>query len=334
MAAELSQENETLKRIGLWGAPGSGKTTYLAALNVAVSLAPKDMMLFGVDTEATDFLADHTEMLVTDRQFPAATQIQRPLNWALNTTVDRPQRKLMKTVMVPQPYRLNINLLDAPGGQFGSRPTAAPTSRLGLDDDDDNATSGAGAGDDEFLMEHLNMCDGIVLLIDPIRERATGDAFAYFNRTLLRITQLKYGQGDRAPGRLPQHLAVCITKFDEPEVYSMARRGGYTTMRRTNGTYLPAVGDNQAVPFFESFCRAAQRGNAKLISSAINQYFMPDRVKYFVTSAIGFYMAPGRAFREQDFMNTVRVSDQGTRIRGEINPINVVEPLLWLCQNL
>jgi energy-coupling factor transporter ATP-binding protein EcfA2 len=330
MVAEISQENETIKRIGLWGAPGSGKTTFLAALNVAVQLAPKDMMLYGRDDEATDFLADHTDMLVTDRIFPSATRSQRPLSWALHTTVERPQRRWGKTVMVPSPYRLNIELLDAPGGQYGRGPAAAPSARTGLDDDDGNAVGG---DDEDFLMEHLNMCDGIVLLIDPIRERVSGDAFSYFNRTLLRITQLKYSQGNRAPGRLPQYLAVCVTKFDEPDVYRMARRGGYCTLARSNGTYLPAVADGQAALFFENFCRAATRGNARLISSAIGQYFMPERVKYFITSAIGFYVEPNRAFREQDFMNTVRESDQ-IRIRGTISPINVVEPLLWLCQNL
>lgn len=330
MVAELSQENETIKRIGLWGAPGSGKTTFLAALNIAVQLAPTDMMLFGRDDEATEFLADHTDMLTEDRRFPSATQIQRPLSWALHTTVERPERRWGRTVMVPSPYRLNIELLDAPGSQYGGGPTAAP-SRLGLGEDDDGIIGGV--GDEDFLMEHLTNCDGIVLLIDPIRERAEGNAFRYFNRTLLRITQLKFSQGNRAPGRLPQFLAVCITKFDDPDVYRLARRGGYTTLARSNGTYLPAVADSQAAPFFENFCRAANRGNARLISSAIRQYFMPERIKYFITSAIGFYVEPNRSFREQDFMNTVRESTE-VRIRGAINPINVVEPLLWLCQSM
>src|SRR6185437_9818446 len=153
MVAELNQENETIKRIGLWGAPGSGKTTFLAALNVAVHLTPKDMMLFGRDDEATEFLADHTEMLTAQRRFPPATATQRPLSWALHTTVERPQRKWGRTSMALSPYRLNIELLDAPGGQFGGAPTAAP-SRVGLDDDGDNPVA---TGDEGFLMEHLNM---------------------------------------------------------------------------------------------------------------------------------------------------------------------------------
>ena len=51
------QAMRSLGRIGLWGAPGSGKTTFLAALNIAVNqAAARELMIFGVDDASTDFL--------------------------------------------------------------------------------------------------------------------------------------------------------------------------------------------------------------------------------------------------------------------------------------
>jgi hypothetical protein len=333
VTAELNQQREIRKLIGLWGAPGSGKTTYLAALNIAAQLFPRQMMLFGRDDEATDFLADHTEMLTGQRRFPPATSAQRPLAWALETTIEVPERRwgrVGKTVLVPQPYRLDIELLDAPGIAFGATAAGAAGTRLGLNEEDDMMTGGS---DDEQLMEHLAACDGIVLLIDPLRERAQGDAYSYFNRTLLRIAQLRKGQSANQVGRLPHYLAVCITKFDHPTVYRMAKRSGYRSFQHLNGRDFPVVPDERAGAFFLDFCQAADRGNLRLIASAINQCFMPTRIKYFITSAIGFYTPPRGIFREADFMNIVEDAS-GTIIRGPINPINVIEPLLWLCQTL
>ena len=332
MTVQPTRQRQTLKQIGLWGAPGSGKTTYLAALSVACTESPLPLRLYGRNDEATEFLAEYTHMLTMDRRFPPATQVQRELSWILETTIDVPEKKWYgRSVPTPQPYQLNIELLDAPGRQFGVTPAAPASSRISLDDDD----SIEGVGDeDEALMEHLAMCDGVVLLIDPMRERAEGDAFTYFNRTLLRIAQLRSAIVRSGPGYLPQHLAVCVTKFDEPAVLDMAKRRGVRSYQDVSGYSFPAVDDEDAESFFDHLCRVADRGYAHLIAGAIKQNFMKDRVRYFITSAIGFYVEPnGRGFRSQNSRNTVRENGQ-VRIRGAVHPINVVEPLLWLCQRL
>ena len=74
----------SLGRVGLWGAPGSGKTTFLAALNIAVNRARnQDLMIFGVDDGSTDFLVQNTAMLTQERRFPPATQLQQQMSWVL-----------------------------------------------------------------------------------------------------------------------------------------------------------------------------------------------------------------------------------------------------------
>ena len=72
-----------MRRIGLWGAPGSGKTTFLAALNVAVLRGGHNWRIFGVDDEATAFLSESTAMLTERREFPEATTNLEHRSWVM-----------------------------------------------------------------------------------------------------------------------------------------------------------------------------------------------------------------------------------------------------------
>ena len=68
---------------------------------------------------------------------------------------------------------------------------------------------------------------------------------------------------------------------------------------------------------------------------SITRYFMPERVRYFVTSSIGFRLDRAtRLFDEADFQNVDPRADGGQRIRGPIYPINVVEPVLWIGESI
>jgi hypothetical protein len=329
-----------LRRIGLWGAPRSGKTTYLAALNVAVTRSERELLIFGTDDEATAFLADSTDMLTRERRFPDATQALRPLSWAMQmpTQREQPRRfgRLSKPVMETVPVQLNLDLLDAPGGSFASvqgQGGDTPDRSALFDEDDEDAS--VPDDPDAELIEHLASCDGIVFLFDPIREQQKGDAYQYFQGTLLRIAQRRLGQGGPVNARLPQYVAVCITKFDDPTVYRRAKMGGYRSFDENDPSLFPRVHDDSAAAFFAELCRVSDLGDADLVSGAIRQYFMPERVRYFITSAIGFYVAPGSSrFQEQDYQNAVPDSTGEMRIRGAVRPINVVEPLLWLGQRL
>lgn len=317
----------SLKRIGLWGAPESGKTTFLAALNVAVTRSSTDLLIYGTDDEATEFLAENTSMLTSQRRFPAATQNTRPLSWTMHVPAQRAvPRRFGRQATEPVNLQFNIDLLDAPGGYFASMPGAGRMADPDLFGDDYPQPS-----EPEEVIDHLAGCDGIVFLFDPIREQAEGDAYEYFQGTLLRIAQRRFGQGRAATAKLPHHLAVCVTKLDAPSVYRRAKLGGYRTFDENDPYLFPRVHENSAADFFAELCRASDVGNADLVSGAISHFFRPERVKYFITSAIGFYVGGGASrFREHDYQNAVRENDGSFRIRGPIHPINVVEPLLWL----
>jgi hypothetical protein len=73
-----------------------------------------------------------------------------------------------------------------------------------------------------------------------------------------------------------------------------------------------------------------------MLATTLERCFRPERIKYFVTSSVGFYTDPrSRIFNPDDSQNVTRGGEQSqgmrfTGIRGSIHPINVAEPLLWL----
>ena len=85
-------------------------------------------------------------------------------------------------------------------------------------------------------------------------------------------------------------------------------------------------------------CDVSQTDNAVMVFNTLEQYFRPDRIKYFVTSAIGFFVDPRKgAYDPDDIQNLLPGPENAPkrlRIRGTVHPINVMEPVLWLGRQL
>jgi len=218
-----------------------------------------------------------------------------------------------RKVTTDVPVQLNLDFLDPPG-------------EIRLRDNSDLGLNGE-------TLDHLASCDGFLLLVDPVREQVSGDTYEYLHNILLAVAELRLGA--MPPGsRLPQQVAVCITKFDHPDVYRFARLNGYRTYDENDPYLFPRVHDDDAKSFFLDFCRSSGRGDGTLVVSALDRYFYPERTRYFVTSAIGFYLdRRSSRFRDDDSQNVVE-QDGRPRIRGSIHPINVLEPILWLAQSI
>lgn len=325
-----SRRNRALKSIGLWGATQCGKTTFLAALYTAVTRSSQSMNIFGADDTSTEFLVNSNRMLGNEHRFPDGTLSVSSYSWIMNMTkvVEKERTRFGQTTpKVTESSQFNIDMRDAPGRFFGSGPLLSQgPSRLDLGD---------GSPDDheygpEDMLDHLAGCEGILLLIDPVREREKGDAHEFFQGTLLRIAQRRMAL--MPPGsKLPHYVAVCITKFDDPEVYRFARMNGFRTQDEDDPYMFPRVHSDDAESFFRELCNS-DMSDADLICNGLENFFHPERVRYFVTSAIGFYLKGGR-FREDDHENAI-TQDGEVRIRGQIHPINVLEPILWLGQSV
>lgn len=288
--------------LSLWGAPGSGKTTFLAALQfavnqfvhpaVSVNLTPASNLAL---KEAQNF----RRMLTEERTFPMATAGISHQFWDFTVTEKR-RGLLRRGPGRSQTFLLEIT--DAPGRTY----------------DDENAHSKNPA------ITHLVNSRGLILLLDPIGELEQRNSFRHFGGVMENLRIAAIADGSLVDGRLPQHLAVCLTKWDDPRVFVRAKQGGFV---HTDDAGVPRIADPAA--FMTWISRAIPESNLGYIDQALRNNFHPNRVKYFITSSLGV----GRVDPEQpgpdDFHRVVAEADDQL-ILDVIEPMNVVEPLLYL----
>lgn len=341
----IMPEPATHKNIGIWGAPGSGKTTFLAALYFAVTRSPqKGLSIFGTNELSNRFIVQSTHDLTTLHAFPAATEA--PNSLSLNMSIEnrisplngrRLRTNIPGTAGAATQFRIGID--DMPSRFFWSTNGDVPVQN------DPGGTLQLG---DEIVMsklvtprspafypgseviDHMAGCAGVLILVDPIREREYADTHQYIQGILLGIAQRRLEADPQQPLPLPHYVAVCVTKFDDNRVFGFAQRNGFRMYDADDRRQFPRVPEDEAEHFFRELCGESGTSDPDLLHDALPRYFDPGRIKYFVTSSIGFYSGPETGFIEEDCENTVRQDDGSVRIRGKIHPINVLEPMLWL----
>ena len=326
------------RRIGLWGPSGSGKTAFLAAINIAIKqYDDAQWLIAGMNDDTTRFLIEGTEQLESDHVFPDATKATRRLSTLMIR--DAPQAGGMFRRRWLGMQELHLDLIDPPGEILNARPSvpaggSADENRFETDGSDplDDGEPLSEDQDPDELINSLAACDGFLYLFDPITERNEGNARSNFQGTLLRITKQVARSRKRrmAGGKLPQYVAVCVTKLDDPRVYRTAKAGGLLTYDYGENNF-PQVPDEWAMEFFDLLCDTPRLRGAAGVRGGIRSSFRPERVKYFVTTSVGFYLAPrSLRFNESDYLNVSSGPDGRAMIRGDVYPINVLEPLLWL----
>jgi Double-GTPase 2 len=303
-------------RITVWGAPSTGKTTFLAAINVALERQHERWRVIGADEASADALTMFERALITERVFPEATQRPELYRWRLRGKAERllPFEIRGYTLWHRRrevPAQIPLEVVDAPGG---------------------SASSAAGQGRSQALIENIEQSKGIAFFFDPVREKETNDAFEHTHSVVNKVAQRMQERGTLLPdGRLPHHVAVCVTKFDE---LNMARTAELFGMLERDERGVPRVPDTDARDFVYRLCRQFDNLDTSLIFDKLERAFDPERMKYYVTSAIGFYVNPatGRCDPD-DFQNHIPAANgQPPRIRGDVIPVNVAEPVLWLAQ--
>ncbi|WP_193319047.1 hypothetical protein [Nonomuraea phyllanthi] len=306
----------TQQKISVWGAPGSGKTTFLAALNIAMIRSNLDWTVVAKNQDSADRLAAMTNDLTRERFFPKPTTDVNALDYVL-LGPRRTRRKgwFFRRTTVTEQTRVELSLVDVPGSVFASTPFPGATDEL------------------PDPLDDLIASNGVLFLFDPIRESALGDSFDYFHGVLSRLAQRSIASGVSSAW-LPHRLAVCITKFDDVRVLEVAERRGLITTDPDDPYRMPKVDSADAEELFAALCETSASGNSEMLLSGIRRFFRPEHVRFFATSTIGFHVDPVRnAYDPDDFQNVVPV-EEGHRIRGPVRPINVLEPILWLADQL
>ena len=315
----MSPEETTIParhNIAMWGTPGSGKTTFLAALSGALGRQDRDWKLIGTDNPSTSELIRLTTELMSQRRFPRPTRGIERYSWALiGPSSERRSLSWSPRARKSQNEsgaRIGLELRDPAGELFG------PTS-----------------GNEE-LVEHLVNSRGIVYLFDPVWEFAYGDSFDFLYGILSRVAQRMY-ESPEFDGTLPHYLTVCITKFDDVRMFETAETLRLIDYDPADRFGFPQVRVPDAAELFRKVCEVSRSGNAELILNSLQRYFRRDRIRFYVTSSIGFHVNPtlGR-FDRDDFQNLIPDSDDPKQmmIRGPVYPIHVMEPVLWLAKAL
>jgi len=299
----------------LWGPPSTGKTTFLAALSVALIRRGPVWRVVGESEDSARRLIELTTALTDAREFPQATAGIGHYRWTLHGRVKRrvKRRRWFGSRQQDEDVNVSLDLVDPQGGLVSS-----------------SWSDRTAQGD---LIANLESSSGILFLFDPIREFERGDAFEH---TFGVLEQLAQRAKNRPGKRLPHYVAICVTKFDEVRVIATAEKLGLLSYD-TEPPGFPKVADEDARELFAELCNVSRNGNAELVLPLLEQHFQPDRIKYFVTSAIGFYVDPRKGrFDPDDYQNRVQPNPASpeARIRGAIYPINVVEPVLWLSRQV
>lgn len=233
--------DENLTTIGIWGAIGSGKTSYLAALIATMKNRPD---LWGIHPTALD-RSDRQfyENVVPDfreGRLPASTDVQsvddvRPLRYFIS------QRRPLG-----RERRIELQIFDLPGR----------LSLLG----DTNEGAGVQYSDIELeraYFQHLASCDGLLLMIDP--HPNFGAKGKTYHHAITRLLQNMRSVTGNERERLPHHICLCISKSDldvhfahrdEADKYAQAILGKDTwaqvtqnaQMRRVKAFSVSAVG--------------------------------------------------------------------------------------------
>ncbi|WP_459798879.1 hypothetical protein [Herbidospora sp. RD11066] len=299
------------QKIMLVGPPGSGKTCYLAVLDLAIGRSGEQWSFIG-RTNSSTRLSIKLAMDILNRRFPQASTSMEEYGWDLGILVRR--RRKASSWFRRKKFRLvvGIDVTDVPGGQY-----------------DEPRNSFDEAPQSEVLTR-LAECDGIILFIDPIAEfERPGCTAGHFLGWVMELERAAYQAGHLHDIRLHHHLAVCIVKLDDPLVFGPALDNSLVDIPEDGRTPVPT--ESQAAEMFEDLCKRSPEMST--LKERIRRYFHTDRTRFYAISSIGFHVGED-GFSEDDYQNILPVADNTTRIRSSVNPINVLEPLRWVATNV
>ena len=288
------------RRIAVLGAPASGKTSFLGAAWTAAVRASAAGEPWGVvadDDAAERFIVRQTNHLTTRRRFPDATITSVAFSYHFRAGVPGP---VAATGTGSRRLAFRLDFFDAGGSEFGPR-------RYGAD---------------ARLAAHLSGARRLLYLVDPFGAPGQSD---YLRPHLEQLTHVLRGAGRLASGRLPHHVAFCISKFDQPKLFRLARAGGWVNQ---NAEGDPCVLPEDAGPFARWLAgRSPEMADVCRLAA---DHFLPDRVSWFALSSIGFHRRPDGSIDLDDCSNEAYDEQGEPVLRSPARPLNVLEPLTVL----
>ncbi|WBB77768.1 hypothetical protein O7606_15975 [Micromonospora sp. WMMD882] len=306
-ATTMGRRDRTI-RIGLWGAGRAGKSTFLASLPLAAMQRSHDRwVVAGTNEAAAEYLGHTVHRLAVERRFPPPNQASEPISWSFHSSPEPsgPGSGLWSRLRRPAAEEVDFELEDPPGAWYQA-------GRI-----------------NPVVIDNLANAAGLLYLVDPLHDPDSDPSFQFFFQALQFLTTRMAEAGQLRRGRLPHHLAVCVTKFDDERLF---RRLVAETDLVTQDPYeprLPRVPQERSAEYFDWVCDRVLGSGAAMVRDGLRAYFDPRRVAYFATSAVGFRLNRNQVFDFRDFRN-IDSDDGEVRLRDRPRPINVLEPLIFL----
>ena len=93
--------------------------------------------------------------------------------------------------------------------------------------------------------------------------------------------------------------------------------------------------ETDARALFHALGKISKSGDGEAVPKLFERHFHPKRISYYVTSSVGFMVNKRtRRFDPRDTQNVYQTASGMSLVRGPVNPINVVEPVLWIARQL
>jgi len=321
VAVPSSESAARTLRIGLWGSPTSGRTTYLTVLASAGWQRWRrhaEWRVSAVDPATKKYLETSAETLA-EKKFPRSNlPFDRKVN-ELSFHLERKQQEGARRRRGPTPVaNITLEIQDRGGGQFGTEEKQESANR------------------------YLAESDVLLYFFDPTYDNSDEAIHKFHSVDFFQMVEAHLGmvavQRDTLyHGFLPQHIAVCIAKLDDQHVFDVARDNGCTETDPGTGTrYVPS---RRARRLFEKICQEQHRSEADFLLNRLQNSFHPDRISFHALSSIGFWVPEDGEFDPDDVCNVIRepqpagdMSPVERRIRGPIRPVHILDPLISLVE--
>lgn len=276
-------------RVGMVGGPLSGKTTMLLALK-----------------EYTNQYVD-----ADGRRYSYRGRDERTVQWLENGKKELDSGQFLGATTVDQFLSLLLYRIDGP------QIVLETEERPGIDYVD-NMT-------DEMLT-YLAGCDGIIVLVSA-RKRAEVRNSDMMEKLLTRV-DLKVGGGIATGKSLPHRAAICLTQYDDPDIFNWLRGKNYLEKREVNQVKdTPILRSENVARAIREWFTDGQR----IIDIALT-HFKPRNVNFYALSSVGFYRKQGSSHIDWNDCCNILSTPKGECIRSapDYHPVNLLAPLAWM----
>ena len=283
--SKLFGRNDCDIRIGIWGAAGAGKTTYLVRLFDALE-ASKDWTVSVDAGHGRELLEESQDVMLNAGRFPALTD-PHVTPEIFNYIITPQRRGIGQGIKFSQ---IKLDFLDAPGEFY---------------EDFKKRKS------ENDIVDYLLSCDGIIFLIDPnqkLQRRLStllGNLFRELEARAKQKIKSNALQSKKTSqyGKLEQYMAFCVTKIDDST---------YWERRNDSHKLMHEVASKRFFHGLKNYCHYVENSQER------KKYGKYNRCEFFCLSSIGRYF-DGDDYTEVVFEETLESISESESSTAELD---------------